>query len=167
MLHLVNFYRLGVALFFLPPILCQESQPQAVPIHLEVKAGTPLRLYITKRVSYRLGEPVQAKFAEPVWAFDRIVIPAGTVVHGQVTQLNPAPGMERAMSIVRGDFTPLKRAQVSFHESALPDGKRFQLDAQPSLGLGSIFVPRRLRRTALQKRVRPIPTARPRRSAGF
>jgi hypothetical protein len=141
MLHLVNFFSLGVALLFLPPILCQESPPQGVPIHLEVRAGTPLRLYITKRVSYRLGEPVQGKFAEPVWAFDRIVIPAGTVVHGQVTELNPAPGMERAMSIVRGDFTPLKRAQVSFTNLILPDGKRFQLDVQQSLGLGSIFVP--------------------------
>src|SRR5437868_5175854 len=139
MLHLVNFFSLGVALLFLPPILCQESPPQGVPIHLEVRAGTPLRLYITKRVSYRLGEPVQAKVAEPVWAFDRIVIPAGTVVHGQVTELNPVPGMERAMSIVRGDFTPLKRAQVRFTNFVLPDGKRFQFDVQPSLGLGSIY----------------------------
>src|SRR6516165_3329530 len=118
-----------IGLFFWMP-LSQDSQPQTVPVHLEVKAGTPLRLYVTKRASYRVGEAVQAKVAEPVWAFDRIVIPAGTVVHGQVTELNPVPGMERAMSIVRGDFTPLKRAQVIFTNLDLP-GKSFQLDSRP------------------------------------
>ena len=138
--NVVNSLPLFVGFFFWLPVSGQDSQPQTVPVHLEVNAGTPMRLYITKRVSYRLGEAVQAKVAEPVWAFDRIVIPAGTVVHGQVTELNPVPGMERAMSIVRGDFTPLKRAQVSFTKLVLPDGKSFQLDSPPSVGLGSLYV---------------------------
>ena len=79
------------------------SRPQSV--HLQVEAGTPLRLYITHRVWFRKNEPVQAKFAEPVWAFDRVVIPAGTVIQGQVTTLVPVPGTERARAIVGGDFT--------------------------------------------------------------
>ncbi len=114
-----------------------------VPVHLTVEAGTPLRLYLTKRVAYRKGNLVSARFAEPVWAFDRIVIPAGTSVQGQIENLPPVSPMIRAMAIVRGDFTPLKRAQVSFHKLVLPDGRELEVKTQPSEGLASIYVPPR------------------------
>lgn len=112
----------------------------AVRVPLRVETGTPLRLYITKRVSYRLGAPVEAKFAEPVWAFDRIVIPAGTTVRGEVTNLEPAPRMIRAMAMVRGDFTPLKRAQVNFTTIILPSGQPMHLATQSSEGLKIMYV---------------------------
>ncbi len=114
-----------------------------IPVHLVVEAGTPLRLYLTKRVTYRKGDLVPARFAEPVWAFDRIVIPAGTTVQGQVAELRPVPAMVRAMAMVRGDFTPLKRAQVSFNKLVLPDGRELGLNTQASEGLASIYVPPR------------------------
>ncbi len=129
----------------LPLLLGQGQKPEAkdVPVHLQVSAGTPLPLYLAGRVTYREGEAVHAKFAQPVWSFDRVVIPAGTSVEGQVTELNPVPGMERAMAVVRGDFTPLKHAEVSFTKITLPTGQSMALDTQPSLGLASIFVPER------------------------
>jgi len=137
---LASFYALS---FFPLLLLAQAGKSDAgdVPVHLEVKPGTPLRLYLTKRVPYRQGELVQAKLAESVWVFDRIVIPAGTAVEGQVTELDPVPNMERAMSMVRGDFTPLKRAKVSFTRMVLPAGRSMALDTQSSLGLATIFVP--------------------------
>ncbi len=129
-------------------LFCEIAAGQAptavtkgVPMHLRVEAGTPLRLYITHRVWYRANETVDAKFAEPVWAFDRIVIPAGTIVQGRVTDLDPVPGMERARAIVGGDFTPLKRAQIEFMSLTLPDGRTMQLETQSSLGLNTIYVP--------------------------
>jgi hypothetical protein len=114
---------------------------RSLPVHLRVEAGRPLRLYITHRVWYRRNEPIEARFAEPVWAFDRVVIPAGTAVHGQVTRLDPVPGMIRARAIVGGDFTPLKRAEVSFSSLSLADGRTLPLDTQSSLGLDTIYVP--------------------------
>ncbi len=130
----------GSALLLLAPLLSGQ-QAQNVPIHLQVTAGTPLRLYVTKRVRYRLGDPVQAKFAEPAWSFDRIVIPAGTVVEGHVAELDPAPKMVRAMSMIRCDFTPLKTAEVSFTKMILPAGKSIALDTEPAEGLSSIYDP--------------------------
>lgn len=115
---------------------------QTVPVHLQVEAGTPLRLYITKRLPYRLGDPVQAKFAEAVWAFDRVVIPAGTVVNGRVSDLEPVSKIVRAMAMIRGDFTPLKIARVSFTTMTLPNGKSVDLGTEPSVGLDSIFDPK-------------------------
>jgi hypothetical protein len=138
-----NLIRLGVLAVFCRLLCAAPPEPLAenTSIHLRVDAGTPLRLYITKRASYRQGEPIQAKFAEPVWAFDRIVIPAGTAVDGRILQLEPVSKMARTMAIVRGDFTPLKQAEVSFTRIVLPDGRSVALDVQPSLGLASIYDP--------------------------
>lgn len=139
------FYRLlgsglGVVVSFAaaqrPP-----NTPAKVPVHLQVDAGRPLRLYITKRLRYRAGEPVEAKLAEPVWAFDRIVIPTGTSFEGEVSELDPVPKMVRAMAMVRGDFTPLKEAKVTFTKMLLPDGRTMEIDSVPSFGLQSIYVP--------------------------
>jgi hypothetical protein len=47
------------------------------------------------------------------------------------------------MAIVRGDFTPLKRAQVSFQKLILPGGRELELKTQPAEGLASIYVPPR------------------------
>jgi len=52
------------------------ASPQ-IPIHLQVEAGTPLRVYITRRVPYRVGEAVEAKVIEPVWVFDRFTSACG------------------------------------------------------------------------------------------
>ncbi len=109
-------------------------------MHLQVDTGTPLRLYITQRTWYRMNAVVQAKFAEPVWAFDRVVIPAGTSVEGRVTELDPVPSMVRARAIVGGDFTPLKQARISFTTITLPDGRSLQVATQDSLGLATIYV---------------------------
>ncbi len=120
----------------------QPAAPAAgVRIPLKVEAGTPLRLYIVKRVSYTKDAPVTAKLIEPVWAFDRIVIPAGTTLEGKVAEVDPVSKTERAMSMIRGDFTPLKRAKVSFARMVLPNGQAMMLDTQPSLGLASVYVP--------------------------
>src|ERR1035438_7846474 len=53
-------------------------------ILLTVPPGTPLRLYLTKRVSKRSGAVVDAKLLSPLYAFDHEVVPAGTEVLGHV-----------------------------------------------------------------------------------
>ena len=126
---------------------------QRVPVHLQVQAGTPLRIYITRRVSYRVGEAVHAKVMEPVWAFDRAVIPAGATLQGAVVKLDPVLKMIRARAVVGGDFTPLKRAEVSFTNLTLPDGRTVPLHTDKSLGLPAIYVP-------------PRPAKRPRKQKG-
>jgi len=114
-----------------------------IPLHLQIPTGTPLRLYLTKRVRYRKGDLVEAKTAEPTWAFDRIVIPAGTTVKGRVVKLEPVPKMIRGMAMVRGDFTPLKKAELSFTRIVLNDGHSVAFETKPSFGLASIYVPAR------------------------
>lgn len=60
------------------------SDGPAERIALSVPAGAPLRVYLTKRLSKRLDEPVEAKLIDPLFAFDRQVAPAGSKVLGTV-----------------------------------------------------------------------------------
>src|SRR5215467_3564608 len=53
-------------------------------ISLFVPAGVPLRLYLTRRIPKRAGAPVEAKLMEAAFAFDKGVIPAGSVAQGSV-----------------------------------------------------------------------------------
>ncbi len=134
----------AAAIVFLAPCLAlaaKQPTPVGLSVPLAVKTGTPLRVYITKRVAYRQGAVVSAKLVEPVWSFDRIVIPAGAILQGEVLSLEPVPNMMRAMAVVRGDFTPLKRAEVTFNALTLPNGQRIEMETQPSVGLASIYVP--------------------------
>ncbi len=157
----------GAVLSFCPFTIAQQTvaTEQNIGIHLKVDTGTPLRLYLTQRVPYRSGEEFKAKFAEPVWAFDRIVIPAGSLAEGHVTELKPVPRMVRASAMAAGNFTPLKRAEVSFTSITLPDGKQMNVDTRESVALATIFVPPRPGKG--QKPSKPVRSARVAAARGF
>ncbi len=113
-----------------------ETPPQ---ITLSVPSGVPLRLYLTRRVGKRHGTPVEAKLLESVFAFDREVLPAGTVALGEVNRVQPVGKWDRARAIVNGDFTPLHLAQVEFTTLVLPDGRRLATHTVETVGLNSIY----------------------------
>src|SRR5579871_4994722 len=94
-------------------------QQQQVPLVLPV--GVPMRLYLTSRVPKRAGAPVQAKLLDPIYAFDREVIPAGAVVLGHVVEVKPVSKAERSHAILGGDFTPLHIAPIEFTSVTMPD----------------------------------------------
>ncbi len=106
---------------------------------LQVPAGSPLRLYLTKRIPKRRDAPVEAKVLAPVYAFDHEVIPAGTQVLGRVSSVQPVSKWMRARAILGGDFTPLRSAKVEFTKAVLPDGRQVQLHTAESLGLNSLY----------------------------
>jgi hypothetical protein len=126
----------GLSLLSVGLALAQEPS-RIVP--LTVPAGTPLRLYLTKRMPRRLNAPVQAKMLAPLYAFDREVIPAGTEVFGTVTGLRAVPTGERTKAMMSGDFTPLHLAEVRFTSMRLPDGKQIPIDTVESAELNSLF----------------------------
>jgi len=112
-------------------------------VPLTLSAGAPLRLYITKRLPMRKGQPVEGKLIAPVYAFDRIVIPAGAVVRGHVTTLDPASKGRRIQAIIGGDFTPIHFARVEFTEVIMPDGRILPIRTYDSEGLPTLYSPSR------------------------
>lgn len=117
------------------------SRPLAVP--LVVPSGTPIRLYLTKRIPKRTGAPVEARVLDPVYAFDRQVIPAGAIVRGQVDPLHSISKWQRIRAILGGDFTPLHIAPVEFTTLVLPDGSARPLHTAESAGFNSLVSSRR------------------------
>ena len=112
---------------------------EAPRVALNVPSGAPLRLYLTKRVPKRAGAPVEAKLLEPIFAFDREVIPAGTVVQGEISRTQPIGKRQRVRAIISGDFTPLRSAHVEFTTLILPDGRKLPTHTVETMALNSIY----------------------------
>ena len=130
----------GISLFSVSATAQTAADQETPKISLSVPSGAPLRLYLAKRVSKRVGAPVEAKLLEPVFAFDREVLPAGTVAQGQVSRVQPVGKWQRVRAIVNGDFTPLRSAEVEFTTLILPDGHKVSTHTVETVGLNSIYM---------------------------
>jgi hypothetical protein len=126
------------AVLILPIYIC-SALAQSATVPLVIDSGSPIRVYLTKRLTKRAGEPVEAKLAEPLFAFDREVVPAGSLVLGRISRTEGVSKMKRTVSILGGDFTPLRVAEVEFDTLVLPDGKRISLHTRESKGLNTIM----------------------------
>jgi hypothetical protein len=57
-------------------------EPGPVRLPMTVTAGTPIKVALDSELRVRrVGQPIHAKTVEPVYAFDRLLIPAGTPVN--------------------------------------------------------------------------------------
>jgi hypothetical protein len=124
---------------FVIVILSWSLAAQDVPVPLTVESGVPLRLYLTQRLALKIGATASAKLIEPVYAFDRIVIPAGSRVEGHVTALDPVGKLVRTQAVLGGDFTPLHRARVEFTSLTLPNGHAMEFHTTSTVGLPTIY----------------------------
>jgi hypothetical protein len=90
-----------------------------------VAPGRPLRVALDQRVTVkRVGQPVTGTLIEAVYAYDRIVFPAGVRVLGHVSALKDAPKMTRAKAWLGGSFVPLRQVTVSFDTVVMDDGRQ-------------------------------------------
>ena len=96
-------------------------------------------MYLTKPVSKRLGAPVEGKIIEPVFTFDREVVPVGSVVTGKVSRILPVSKWQRFRAIVNGDFTPLRNAWVELDSLTVPAGSKLPLHSEEVMGLNSFY----------------------------
>lgn len=141
MLIRLGFLAVVVASGFVPSVEAQAPADEgAFRVSLHVPSGAPLRLYLTRRVSKRTGAAVEAKLMEPIFAFDREMIPAGTVVLGKVSRTQSVSKWRRVSAILNGDFTPLRLANVEFTALKLPDGRELSTHTVETMGLNSIYI---------------------------
>jgi hypothetical protein len=69
----------------------------------------------------KTGEPLEGRLLYPVYAGNRVAVPAGTALRGSVIQLD-SDRSRRIHSRLRGDFTPFHIPVVRFDQLVLPDG---------------------------------------------
>jgi hypothetical protein len=102
------------------------SEPVVVP--MTVEAGTPIKVALDSEVRVReVGQAIHGKTTEPVYAFDKLLIPVGTVVNGKVSAIDAVPKMVRTMQATNGNFSPVRTVHVQFEELVMGDGRRVAL----------------------------------------
>ncbi|HEX4786238.1 MAG TPA: hypothetical protein VH350_18000 [Candidatus Sulfotelmatobacter sp.] len=112
--------------------------PQSVA--LSVPTGTPLQVALDQEIRVkRVGQLVHARIVEPVYAFDRLVVPVGSQVTGQITKIGAISGGKRTIAVLDADFTPERKVEVSFNDLALPDQRHFQLQTSVTPGSGQVI----------------------------
>jgi type IV secretory pathway VirB10-like protein len=113
------------------------AAPEAIP--LKVLPGVPLHLTLQNPVRIKkAGIPLEGRTAEPVYVFDRLVIPAGAPVLGRVSRVDRVSGRRRALAIANGDFTPRRIAHFEFDTLVLKDGRRLRLQTTVSQGVPDV-----------------------------
>jgi hypothetical protein len=104
-------------------------------IDLVVKAGSTLRVALDQRIKLRrVGQSVTGTLVEAIYSYDRSVVPAGTKVIGHIEKLEGVSKGTRVRAILRGDFTPLRRATLQFDTLVLSDGQEIPIKTQVNAG---------------------------------
>ena len=104
--------------------------PPAPPqvISLTVPKGTSLQVALDREVRVkRVGQPIHGRIVEPLYAFDRVVVPVGSEITGEVTKIVAISAGKRTLAALNADFTPLRRVEVGFTKLVLPDGRHLPL----------------------------------------
>jgi hypothetical protein len=96
------------------------AQADAASVELVVKAGRPLRVALDERVKVeRAGQPVDGTVVEPVFVYDRVVVPAGTKVRGHVERVEAPSKRVRVAAGLAGNFTPNRQVVLTFDRLTL------------------------------------------------
>jgi hypothetical protein len=104
-------------------------------VSLIVAAGRPLRVRVPERVAIkRVGQIVTATVIDPVFAYDRAVIPSGATVTGHVAAFEEPPRWSRLRTKLAGDFTPRHTPVVQFDTLTLPDGTQLPISTAAATG---------------------------------
>ena len=119
----------------------RPAAAQSIPpsIDLIVDAGRPLRVALDERVRLRqAGQVVTGTVTEPVYAYDRIVIPVGTRVRGHVLAIESGSRFVRARAYLGGNFSPPKHAVLQFDTLILDEGREEPIDTIVKGGVPSV-----------------------------
>jgi hypothetical protein len=108
-----------------------EILPVTVP--MSVPSGTPIKVSLGSEVRIReVGQPIHGKTTEPVYAFDKLLIPVGTPVNGRVSAIDAVPKKIRTLQAMDGNFSPVRAVHVQFDELVLADGRRVPMQTVAS-----------------------------------
>jgi hypothetical protein len=79
-----------------------------------IPEGVPLHVRVTRRTHLGKGAEVEGVLTEPVYVYDRLILPSGAVIRGRVSRLVPSDRKIRTQALLNGDVTPLHDPVVNF-----------------------------------------------------
>ncbi len=100
------------------------TEAPLVTLPMSVPAGTPIKVALDSEVRIRnVGQSIHGKTTEPVYAFDKLLIPVGTPVNGTVSAIDAIPKKIRTLQAMDANFSPVRAVHVQFDELVFPDGR--------------------------------------------
>ncbi len=118
-----------------------SSQPASTQtIDLTVPKGTPMQVALDQEVRLRkVGQTIHGRVVEPVYAFDKVVVPEGTEVLGRVREIEHLSKAKRATAALDADFTPRRKVEMEFSELVMNDGKHIAVRTSVTPGSGQVL----------------------------
>lgn len=127
----------------LPADSADDSKPAPTPLEtvsLIVPKGMAVQIALDEEVRIRkVGQPISGHVVEPVYAFDKLVVPVGTTATGEITKIEGISNGKRTLSALDADFTPAHKIDVEFTEFVLPDGKHLSIHTRVTPGSGQVI----------------------------
>ena len=132
---------LAIASSWMLPAGTAHSSDETPSIALVVAAGRPLRIALDERVRVkRVGQPVTATVVEPLYAYDRVVVPAGAKVLGRVETLERVPAGTRLRYLLGINFSPPRRVALQFDRLLLEDGREVAIATRLGPGTANVVL---------------------------
>jgi hypothetical protein len=111
------------------------AMPETIP--LLVPKGTAIQVALDRELRVRkVGQPVHGRTVEPIYAFDKLVVPVGAEAIGRITQIEAVSAGKRTLDVLDANFTPYRKLELEFSELILPGGKHIPVRTKVSLGSG-------------------------------
>jgi hypothetical protein len=108
------------------------TAPPVVP--LMVDAGLALRVILTQKVRFKINEPVRGQITDPVFVFDREMIPPGTDITGRVVGFHRPSRWIRAWALMSGNFTPQREPVIEFDNLTFRNGSAMSISTEVTPG---------------------------------
>lgn len=109
-------------------------------IDLTVPKGSALQVVLDREVRVKaVGQPIHGHIVEPVYAFDKLIILAGTEVNGKISQMESVPAGARTLAALNANLTPARRIEVEFTELLMADGKQISIQTRVVPGSGQVL----------------------------
>ncbi|HEY3971884.1 MAG TPA: hypothetical protein VGM18_02705 [Candidatus Sulfotelmatobacter sp.] len=107
--------------------------PAPITLPMSISAGTPIKVALDGEVRIRnVGQSIHGKTTEPVYAFDKLLVPVGTTVNGKVAAIDSVPKKTRTLEAMDGNFSPVRGVHVQFDELVMADGRRVAMQTVAS-----------------------------------
>ena len=109
-------------------------------IDLTVPKGSALQLVLDREIRVRkVGQLIHGHLIEPVYVFDKLVLPVGTEVVGQISRIESVSAGRRTLAALDVNLTPTRKITIEFNELSLADGKHIPIETTVVPGSGQVL----------------------------
>jgi hypothetical protein len=109
-------------------------------VSLAVPKGMAIQVVLDKEVRIEnVGQVIHGRTVEPIYAFDKLVVPVGAGVTGKITQLEGVSNGKRTLEALNADLTPARKVGLEFDQIVLPNGQHIAMQTVVTPGSGEVI----------------------------